>query len=207
MREAGGAADRAYEGLLRLLLTGELRGGDPLPALALATRLGTSRTPVREALRRLATEGVAELLPGGGARLVAPGPRQIREVFALRECLEVYAAREAATRQDPVTWARMDRCLEAPLPEDPLESYRHSLAFHLLLAEASGNGALPRVLGSLLAQASLFLLFCPLAPGEAGASREEHRGILEAIRRGDGMAAEARVREHLRLGREDLAQT
>lgn len=207
MREAGGAADRAYEGLLRLLLTGELRGGDPLPALALATRLGTSRTPVREALRRLAAEGVAELLPGGGARLVAPGPRQIREVFALRECLEVYAAREAATRQDPVTWARMDRCLEAPLPEDPLESYRHSLAFHLLLAEASGNGALPRVLGSLLAQASLFLLFCPLAPGEAGASREEHRGILEAIRRGDGMAAEARVREHLRLGREDLALT
>ena len=207
MREAGGAADRAYEGLLRLLLTGELRGGDPLPALALAARLGTSRTPVREALRRLATEGVAELLPGGGARLVAPGPRQIREVFALRECLEVYAAREAATRQDPVTWARMDRCLEAPLPEDPLESYRHSLAFHLLLAEASGNGALPRVLGSLLAQASLFLLFCPLPPGEAGASREEHRGILEAIRRGDGMAAEARVREHLRLGREDLAQT
>lgn len=206
MRETEGAAERAYEGLLRLILTGELEPGDNLPALTLAARLGTSRTPVREALRRLAGEGIAELIPGGGARLVDPTPRGIRETFAIRECLEVLAVREAAACRDPVALARLDQCLEEPeeVPQDPLEAFRRSLAFHLLLAKASGNRELPRVLGGVLAQAQVFLLFYPPPPGETGASRKEHRRILEAIRRGDPEGAEARMREHLRLGLEEL---
>ncbi|MEM6438942.1 MAG: GntR family transcriptional regulator [Pseudomonadota bacterium] len=96
----GSAAERAYGSLRRAILSGELEEGERLTETALAERLGISRTPVREALKQLVLEGLADREGDhGGARVAAFDEDEVDQIFRVRMLLEGYAARRAAERR------------------------------------------------------------------------------------------------------------
>src|SRR5687768_10993991 len=97
---------QAYERIRDLLRSGRLEPGARLSTLELSRRLGISRTPIREALSKLSSDGVVREVPGFGAYVHAPDARELAEVYGLREALEAYAAREAAAN---ITDGELDR--------------------------------------------------------------------------------------------------
>ena len=209
MRETEGAAERAYEGLLRLILTGELEPGDNLPALTLAARLGTSRTPVREALRRLASEGLVLIIPNSGARVASPSRREMEDAYVVREDLEVLAVRLAAGRVSDRHLRRLEETLleeERAFSERNLELYLEvNEGFHKIIAEASGNRVLKEYVENILARTNVYIVFYdPFYDIESNSSTTEHRAIIDALRAQDADAAANLMRQHIRVSQNSL---
>ena len=174
--------EAVYRHLKDLLLSGRFSPGERLSEPLLAQELGVSRTPVREALMRLAEEGLVELVPGKGARVRVFAPEEVEEVYGVRALLEGEAAREAALRATPWELAELERLLQA-IDEAPREDYpeqmRRDLEFHRALVRLSGNRTLYRLYEDLLATLALARSALPtLSQDEA--TRREHRAIQEA---------------------------
>src|SRR5258708_18534023 len=111
--ERGSLRDMAYEALKKRIIEVDLQPGERLVERDLADELKVSRIPLREALRRLAAEGLVVLVPHRGA-LVSPfTPADVRDLFDVRESLEVLAARLAAERADVLGLGRLTRCLDS----------------------------------------------------------------------------------------------
>jgi DNA-binding GntR family transcriptional regulator len=100
---------QAYERIRALVRSGRLAPGERVSTLELSRRLGISRTPIREALSKLASEGIMREVPGVGAYVHEPDATEVAELYGLREVLETYAAREAAAH---MTDAELDRLEE-----------------------------------------------------------------------------------------------
>ena len=180
-------ADRVYEEVLRQIVAGELAAGERLPAEPLAERMGCSRMPVREALQRLAAEGIVVLVPGCGARLVSPSPEEIRDVYAVRSLLEGMAVRLASEKISPVFLASLEEVLFAQI-EAKGRSYEEylaqDLAFHRIIAERGDNAFLAASVENALAASSVYrrLFENHRGWGVLPSPEEEHREILEAFR-------------------------
>ena len=200
---------RAYEAIVGLVREGRIGPGERLAALPLAERLGVSRTPVREALKRLAAEGIALLLPGGGARLRDPSIEEIRGAYEVRINLELLAVRRAVAHPDPVALAELDASLrrdekKSPSPPAPFGGVAD---FHLLLARSGGNAVLAETLAPLLARTAVYHLLFPAPAEEEASSDVEHGRIVAALKRGDGEEACRLMEAHLRLGLDVLERT
>lgn len=203
--------------ILAYLAQGGLQPGDRLPAeRELATKLGVSRPSVREAIKSLEAEGRLEVRHGTGVFVARFTPVQglqgwmhvnqldITEAYAMREVLEVPAARWAAERGEPRAIERVrvahDRLL-ARSEQQPVDFAQLQVldsAFHQSIVEAAGNRFLAQtqgVLGEVLARGMSTTL---AAKGRLEASRADHRAILEAIVAGDGVRAAAAARRHVR---------
>ncbi|HZO96980.1 MAG TPA: GntR family transcriptional regulator [Gaiellaceae bacterium] len=178
---------QAYEQIRDELLTrGPLAFGGRLAEEQLARRLAMSRTPVRDALRRLAVAGLVESAPGGGYLPRRPRPRDVREEYELRALLECRAAALAASR-----------------PREAADELERAEAegrdFHLAVAHASGNEALARSIGTLRERALVHSLASSTSVHELERLREGHRAVRTAIRACDAPDAERRMAEHLAL--------
>src|SRR5512138_1980308 len=103
------AVDRAMEILRGRILAGEFSAGERLGEVELAADMGMSRTPVRQALLQLAAEGLVEVAPNRGARVIARSTTELEYVFELRARIEGLAARQAASRATPEQVAELDR--------------------------------------------------------------------------------------------------
>ncbi len=203
-----------------LILSGELPPGERLSEPSVAERLGASRTPVRAALARLADEGLVEAVPSGGFAVKAFTEEEIRDAIELRGTLEGHAARLAAERGAPAAVliemkkliARMDAATTPPMSEAGFTDYVALNAhFHELLVEAAGSAVVARQIGRVvalpfaspsgfvLAQAAL-----PAAQRVLILAQEHHRAVVEAIEHREGSRAEAVMREHARLARQNL---
>lgn len=203
-----------------LILSGELPPGERLSEPSVAERLGASRTPVRAALARLADEGLVEAVPSGGFAVKAFTEEEIHDAIELRGTLEGHAARLAAERGAPVAVliemkkliARMDAATTPPMSEAGFTDYVALNAhFHELLVEAAGSAVVARQIGRVvalpfaspsgfvLAQAAL-----PAAQRVLILAQEHHRAVVEAIEHREGSRAEAVMREHARLARQNL---
>src|SRR6056297_896888 len=108
------SADYAYQEIRHKIITKQLKPGQRLPEVNIAVQMGVSRTPVREALRRLSSEGLVIIIPNSGARLAAPTSREIEDTFMVRDQLEVLAVRLAAGR---ITERHLRRLEEALIQE------------------------------------------------------------------------------------------
>lgn len=199
------AADQVYRGMIRMIYRGEFRPGDRLPAARIAELMGVSRTPVREALKRLADQGVVTVIPNVGARLAAPAREEVAHAYEVRVCLEAMAARRAALHASSVDLARMEECVaseaEGAVPPGPEDHLAGGLAFHRLLAQASGNPILAETLETVLVRTAAYDLLYPMDDEEDWKqSRAEHGDILEALKQRDPELAERLVREHVALG-------
>lgn len=186
-------AQRAHAELRRLILAGELPPGAPIAEDALAARLGISRTPVREALRRLAAEG---LVAAGGrrrARIAALGDAEAAGIVEVRAALDALAAALCARRADAIDLAALraqtteiDRLMAAG---DTGAAFAADGSFHLALAEASGNRELIAHLTRIDGRVQLVRLTCCRDATAMRANAARHGQLLDAIAAGDAEAA------------------
>lgn len=181
------------------IITGQLAPGARLVEETLAGGLGVSRNPVREALRQLGTEGYVELVPRRGATVAMLGVTETNELFDLRMAVEGVAARIAARKREPVAVQRLqdllDRAARATESHDHVQVGELNNAFHLGVAEATGNAHLQMVAAPLLQRVRA--VFLRTVSTRAPHSWREHVDILTAIRDGDEDAAEAAARRHV----------
>jgi DNA-binding GntR family transcriptional regulator len=201
------------------VLNGELETGTWLRQESLAAEFGVSRTPVREALRKLQAAGLVEVQPRRGALVRGLNAREIREAYEVRAELEGLAAELAATRVRDAELRRLRdaqalfrhsvasllawrgrRGADDPPPDAYAEWNRGNDQFHLAVQEASGNARLAATLADLHRSFPRDLTWLVL--GENTRLLEEnvaqHEAILEAIERHDAKAARRRMVEHVR---------
>jgi DNA-binding GntR family transcriptional regulator len=182
-------AQEAHDSIRRDLLSGAWPRGEVLLEQGLAERLRMSRTPVREALHRLALAGMIEPAPGGGYVRRGSTPRDIREHCELRLLLEPQAAALAAGGDGAGLAAALERALAAEPGPDPVRNMR----LHTGIADASGNDVLAGLIRTINERVAVHHLHA----GRDAAYDAGHRAILAALRQGDPEAAAAAMREHL----------
>src|SRR3954467_8928108 len=169
----------------RRILNGELGTGVNLSELALAEEFGVSRTPVREALKQLQTEGLVEIRPRVGTFVSTPSRREITELFQMKELLEAAAARLPAFRgQVPELDRRRVsvRAADAAVAAGDVERYAELVhEFHELLIEGADNGKLEAHYRILMNQLAYHrLVRTSLAqPRRLANSNAEHHRVLE----------------------------
>lgn len=211
--------EKALLGLRSLVMSGEFAGSTRLPEVALAERLGLSRTPLRQAMDRLVAEGLLERIETGGCRAARFTLDDINDAIELRGVIEGTAARLAAERgADPVRLAEAERVLDridaALVYPDHIdfESYvSENAQFHHLLSRLAGSQVMQREADRVnllpLASPSAFLREQELIPDFNASlvrAQHQHRAIVEAIRAREGARAEHLAREHARLARRNL---
>jgi DNA-binding GntR family transcriptional regulator len=199
------ASEKLAEGVLRHLsrdiVSGVLAPGQRLIELQLAAELGVSRSPVREAIHRLATEGLVEIRPRRGAFVAALTPKDLQDVFDVREQLERTAAGLAASTAAPAGTSDLraidEECAVAAAAGDVAGFFESNDRLHALIAELSGNAYLLQLQRSA-AQRSFRALFLQADSHDfLRRSVTEHRAIVAAIARGDRAAAETAMGLHL----------
>jgi DNA-binding GntR family transcriptional regulator len=210
--------EHAYRQLRRHLLTHEILPGDHLAEIPLASKLGVSRIPLREAMDQLAGEGLVERVPGLGSRVRSATPKVLHEIYEMREVLECFTVQKAAGNMTGAQLGRLDDlCREI---SSALGEYRRTrtwtqairerlvsadLAFHRTIAQAAENEHIQREIERLQTVSELLSYRPDLAPDETEAmtrSAKEHLGILEALRRSAAATARTRVSEHIRRSRD-----
>jgi DNA-binding GntR family transcriptional regulator len=201
---------RVYADLRERILAGELAPEARLHQESISAELGVSRTPVREALGRLASDGLVELLPNRGARVADVSPSDMAASYTARLAIEPAAARLAASVRDRGAIADMRAAIadhrraggHAPA------AFAGNRAFHLALLRGSGNPFLRRFGESLWVSRLGMTIY-----QEQQESRElialdadEHEAILEAVAAGELELAEERCRAHIARARELLLE-
>jgi DNA-binding GntR family transcriptional regulator len=194
-------AQQAYESIRHELMSGRWSPDERLTEHDVARRLSISRTPAREALRRLVLMGSLDSVPGGGYAQRTLTPRDVREHCDLRLLLEPEAAALAAARARP----ELDALLGTDDLRQPAADPAHDMRLHVAIAEASGNAVLAGLVRTLNERAAVHRLYRHGHDSRVGAQLEDgHLQIVAALRSRDPAAAFATMSEHLRLERELL---
>lgn len=184
----------AYHDLKAMIVDGRLVPGEMVLEQELAARLEMSRTPVREALVRLEQDGLLEIRPRRGARILPVSVDDMREIYQLLTVLESTAAHAAAERQlSAEELAGLERALsdmDEALAADDLTAWAEADArFHALLVAASGNRRLIAFVATMVEQSQrVRRLTLHLRPKPTG-SNADHRAVFQAIRAGDAESA------------------
>ncbi|MGI9145976.1 MAG: GntR family transcriptional regulator [Chloroflexota bacterium] len=193
-------AELLYVHLREQIVAGEFSPGTPLDEVELARSMGTSRTPAREALRRLEAEGLVDKFPHRGTFVARLTPLEVDQINEVRALLEGHAARQAAVRIDSQVIERLGSELQAlqldgPTPNAVQKAMAFDIGLHRAICDASGNPQLAAVANLLLARVH-GMRFVPSQPRFARVV-EEHRQLLEALRARDPDAAERAMLVHL----------
>ena len=193
--------DQVYSAIRERISSGSLPRGARVHQEDLAEELGVSRTPVREALRRLAAEGLVEMRTNRGARVADVDQVGMRVSYEARTVIEPGAARLAAARRPPEPLARMRAAVVAQRRSlrNVRQSFEANREFHLALAAASGNDVLVQFAERLwVARIGETIYERQVQTQERMLlDVREHEQIIEAIEAGDGRRAEALARRHL----------
>jgi len=193
-------ADLAYERIRGYVLGGDVPPGARLGQVELAERFGISRTPVREALRRLAGEGLVDFHSNRGFRVADLGLDAVLRRMEVRSIVEPGIARLAALRRTKEDLVLLEGKIAGEEgAHDGLAAHDASRDFHITLAHASGNEEFARVLGSLwLVEVGRRLLSRRTAdPNWLRDDVAEHRGILTAVSEGCAADAERLMADHI----------
>lgn len=208
--------DRVYRALRDAIIDGRLAPGQWLRQEALAQELGTSQLPVREAIRRLAAEGLAVRIPYKGIQVVEYSAEDLLDMFHIRLALESLAVRYAAPRIGAEDLQALERNLEQARrctgQEQMVQRRELNKEFHLIICRASGRRYLIR-------QIEAMWVWFPSTMSYEGMRRQqaltrerlereqhEHRAILSALAAGDAQRVEAEIQAHIRhLSHELLA--
>lgn len=202
-------AEDAYLTIRDQILRGERTGGEWLREGDLATNLGVSRTPVREALRRLAAEGLVRHERNRGVRVARWSWQDLDEIFELRSVLEPWgtalAARGGLADLDELSRlaGAMDEAAAGPRPDvDTITELNNR--FHSAVMAASGNDRLTQLVSSIVQVPLVWRTFSHYTPNAMRRSLAHHHEIVEALRAGDAGWAESVMRAHVRAARATL---
>lgn len=202
--EGGELSARVYERLCEEIVSGQLAEGTALVEMTIASRYGTSRTPVREALRRLEQDGLVER-GDRGLRVRSRGPEEILEIYEVRILLEAAAARHAAERSTRLDLVRLGHVMDAGLavdPTDPGAMAAANRAFHREVWLASHNGTLIDLLTRVNSHVARYPATTLTSPGRWEEALKEHSSLLRAIESRDGDAAARIAGEHMTSARD-----
>ena len=200
------AAERAYERIRKEIAAGGYPAGSRLREEELSAALGMSRTPVREALRRLAAEGILEFSANRGAQVSSWTDVELHEIFDLRALVESYAAGRAATRMSDDDLEELDRLateMEAIGVDRELLDKRTLLnnQFHELLLSRSGSPQLVALTKSIVHVPLVQRTFERYSDQQIRRSSLQHRELVDACRARDAGWAEAVMRSHVLAAR------
>lgn len=190
----------AYARLREAIQAGELKPGQRIREVEMAERLSMSRTPVREALRRLEANGLLTFAPYRGMVISELDHQAVMELYTMREVLEGTAAGLAARHASEAEIAVLKDLMSAdPGPEgSPYQMATHNRRFHDAIYRAAHNRYLLKTV-SVLGDAMALLGMTTLSlTGRSATARDEHQLIVEAIAAGEADAAEEAARAHIR---------
>jgi DNA-binding GntR family transcriptional regulator len=197
--------EQAVAALRREILTTRLMPGEALSESSAAQLLGLGKAPVRAALARLAEEGLVQAVPRRGWIVSLVTVRDIHEVFDLRMLLEPEAARRAAGRVDAAELRRLDAvcaCGYRPEDEDSTHAFLDAnKAFHVAVAELSGNGRLARQIDRLLDEGTRMLALGLRRRDRTGEMAHEHHALIEALALGRAEDAGSIMRQQVGASR------
>ena len=199
-------SQQATQIIRRAILDGRFGPGQRLNEVELSASLGISRSPIREALRKLVDEGLVLLRPGRGASVASFDADELRDLVELRMAIDVLGARLAAERATPDEIAKMLKSLESTTAAHLRggSAPPWSSDFHLLILEASRNRKLRERGGEIHTQLHLARFRSGATQRRAREAHDEHLSIVEAIRAGDPERAAAAMEEHLRRAAEHI---
>lgn len=190
-----------FEALRDAIIKGILKPGERLMEVQLAEELGVSRTPVREAIRKLELEDLVVMIPHKGAYVSSISLKDIADVFEIRSALEALAAGLAAERITPEELEELERILvkKAEIIEahDLDRLVEIDTRFHECLYQASRNTKLVQIINNLSEQIHRFRSTSLASPGRMKEALEEHRKIVEAISERNISLAQALAQEHI----------
>ncbi|WP_263248524.1 GntR family transcriptional regulator [Saccharopolyspora rosea] len=200
----GAALSEVYDRLRAEIVAGEFDAGVPLVELSLAERYGVSRTPVREALRRLEQDGLVER-GERGMRVRTRSPEEILEIYEVRISLEATAAWAAAQRRtdfDLVRLRRAQDAMAATAADDPPAMAAANRAVHEAIWAAGHNGTVVDLLSRLNNHLTRYPATTLSVPGRWAEALDEHEAIIAAIEQRDAERAHDLARDHMTKARE-----
>lgn len=197
------SADYAYQQIKRKIMTKQLKPGQRLPEVTIASQMGVSRTPVREALRRLSADGLVVIVPNSGARLSSPTAKEMKDTFKIREILECLSVSLAALNIQEKHLKELDELILAEskaVDEKDMEVFLNSYeSFHKVVAEASGNLILADYVKNILARTNAYVVFYdPFYEESENPTSDEHKAIAEVLSQRNGKKAESLMKAHIR---------
>jgi DNA-binding GntR family transcriptional regulator len=196
---ARSATDLVLETLREEILDGTLAPGETVRQEDVAARLGVSRMPVREAIKRLEAEGLVDVLPSRRVRVAPLSRDEIEDVYDLRAALEPLAVRLAVPRLTPADLRRAAHALEDADAEDDAATFgARNAAFHLALIERCERPRLLTLITSLLDVSDRYQRAGLRDPEHNALVRDEHRRLFDAAAAGDADAAARTTEEHVR---------
>ena len=209
--EVSTIADRVFGQLRQAIVAGEFAPGSKISEPELAARLGISRGPLREAMRRLESTNLVERRPNLGARVITLSSEQLLEIYLIREALEGLAARLAAARMSAAGVADLKALLAHHRGEIARESWQAyfqkegDMDFHYRIVQGSGNQRLIGILcDDLYHLARMYRCKFGMVSDRARDALKEHELIVDAIAERDGELAELMMRRHIRASRRNV---
>ncbi|OSP54563.1 GntR family transcriptional regulator [Pseudoruegeria sp. SK021] len=201
------AKEDAYDGIRKLILSGDFVAGDPMPEEMLAERLKISRTPVRDALHQLEVEGIVERRQNRRVYLAAVNPMTVVDIFVVRARLEPLAARLAAGKVDKAFLAdlggfveTMDRVAGSKDPDRRLYRAQNE-HFHWRILTQSENSAMSTAVRGVARHGLTSPTFDRWTCAELERSQNHHKELIQAFREGDPDWADAIMTAHLYAAR------
>lgn len=201
-----GAVERAISAIRDRLLTGQLVAGQRLIEQDLVEMTGIGRSSIREALQRLASEGVIELVRNRGAVVRSLSRKEAHDILDIRENLEGMAAEAAARNIDRGdNRAKLERAIDDMIAlgdtRDAFLYNRANLNFHRVIVEISGNARLAAILEQLHTQIFFGQFRQTISTDQIHGSIAQHREIATAIFEGDGKGARRAMTNHVQRSR------
>ncbi|WP_295387833.1 GntR family transcriptional regulator [uncultured Thiodictyon sp.] len=209
--ETSTIADRVFGQLRLAIVEGEIPAGSKISEPEVAARLGISRGPLREAMRRLESCNLVERRPNVGARVITLSNAQLIEIYLIREALEGMAARLAAERMAADSIKDLKALLEQhrrEIARDDWQAYfqkEGDMDFHYRIVQGSGNQRLIGILcDDLYHLARMYRCQFGMISDRARDALKEHELIVDAIAERDGELAELMMRRHIRASRQNV---
>lgn len=186
------------DALREAIISGVLEPGERLMEIQLAEEMGVSRTPVREAIRKLELEGFVIMIPRKGAYVAGVSHKDVKDVFEIRAALEGLAAGLAAQKVTQEEIEQIELALHYEREPASLEEMVQSdTDFHALLYKASRNERLIQILGNLREQIQRFRTTSLAVPGRVKNAIQEHKALADAIARNDVEDAQRLAAAHI----------
>jgi DNA-binding GntR family transcriptional regulator len=177
--------DMLVAGIREMVISGALRPGDKVPEQALCRRFGVSRTPLREALKVLASEGMLQLLPRRGAIVASVSPDEIDELFPVMAALEALAGELVCKRASDSELARLgtihDDMMSAYAAGNEATYLQANRSFHETLVAVAGNATLTATYTQILMRTRAFRFVARKSPENWQAAVRDHQSIMEAL--------------------------
>ena len=193
--------DVVFNTLRQAIITGEFAPGERLMEIALANRLGVSRTPVREAIRMLELEGLVVMIPRKGAEVAKITEKDLRDVLEVRSSLEELAAELATERMNEEIKEKLEKALDdfkkAIDSEDNAAIADSDVEFHDIIFEATGNARLIQIISNLREQMYRYRLEYVKDTEYHTVLLNEHRELVKAMLEGKKDEARKIMKKHI----------